>query len=177
MGIRIPRLCYLKDISAVGSCRVCVVEIEGQDGLAASCGTVVREGMKITTDSEKIHQYRKMMLGLLADNHGFQSADYCFSCNKNGSCELQALCREYGVEITESRNQAPLEPIVKGNPFIEYNPNLCIRCQRCVGACNVQACNHTLKAAKRGTRTIIDAPFGPDWKSTDCENCGNCAAA
>ncbi len=63
------------------------------------------------------------------------------------------------------------------NPFLRYDPNLCIRCQRCVGACNAAARNHTLTAGKRGVRTAIRAPFGPDWKATDCESCGNCAQA
>ena len=63
------------------------------------------------------------------------------------------------------------------NPFLSYDPNLCIRCQRCVGACNDAARNHTLGTAKRGMRTLIEAPFGADWRATDCESCGNCAQA
>ena len=182
-GLQIPTLCYLKDVSAIGSCRMCVVEIEGQDGLAASCNTVCKEGMVVTTDSEKIRQYRKMALTLLVDKHGFASTNYCFSCSKSGSCELQSLCMEYGVDVPEHNAlHLPQEttaelPIVKGNPFIEYNPNLCIHCQRCVGACHVMAGNHTLKAVKKGLRTVMDVPFGPDWHDTGCENCGNCAQA
>ena len=176
-GIRIPTLCYLKDISGVGSCRMCMVEIEGQEGFAASCNTIAREGMRITTDSEKIRTYRRTVLELLAEKHGFHSTNYCFSCSKNGACELQALCREYGVAIPESGSASEELPVVDSHPFIEYNPNLCVHCQRCIGACGTLAGNHTLKAARRGTDTIIDVPFGPDWKETECENCGNCAAA
>ena len=178
-GIRIPTLCFMKDVSDIGMCRVCSVEVEGQDNLVAACKTPVAEGMVINTATEHVQAYRKMMLELVLAEHGLDSTNYCVSCAKNGACELQAICRELGV--TESAFAVPgskkREPVLDANPFLSYDPNLCIQCQRCVGACNSQAFNHTLQTGKKGLRTTIVAPFGSDWKATSCESCGNCAAA
>ena len=79
---------------------------------------------------------------------------------------------ESPYEVAQKR-----EPVRDENPFLSYDPNLCIRCQRCVGACNDAARNHSLHAAKRGVRTLIEAPFGASWRATDCESCGTCAQA
>ena len=178
-GIRIPTLCYLKDVSDIGMCRVCSVEVEGWENLAAACKTPVFEGMVVHTATEHVMDYRKMMLELILAEHGLDSTNYCFSCAKNGACELQALCRELGVTESAfaSERAKPRKPILDSNPFLSFDPNLCIKCQRCVGACNNQAHNHTLKAGKKGLRTKILAPFGEGWKATACESCGNCAAA
>ena len=127
-GIRIPTLCFLKERSAIASCRVCVVDVEGFDQPVPSCATPVQDGMKVTTSSPRIEAYRRIALELIIADHGLDSTNYCFSCDKNGACELQAVCREYGV-------------------------------------------------LERGVRTLIEAPFGADWRATDCESCGNCAQA
>lgn len=176
-GIRIPTLCYLKERSAIASCRVCVVDVEGWEHPVPACATVVQDGMVVTTNSERVEAYRRIALDLIIADHGLDSTNYCFSCDKNGACELQALCREYGVLESAFQVEQKREPVVESNPFLSYDPNLCIACQRCVGACNTAARNHTLQAGKRGVRTIIEAPFGADWKTTDCESCGNCAQA
>lgn len=178
-GVNIPTLCFLKDTNDIGMCRVCSVEVEGQDNLVPACKTKVSDGMIVSTQSDRAVAYRKTMLELIIGEHGLDSTNYCFSCPKNGTCELQAVCREVGV--TESRF-APKEPkarkaVLDSNPFLTFDPNLCIQCQRCVGACNNRAHNHTLRAGRRGTRTKILAPFGENWKATECESCGNCAAA
>ena len=99
-GIRIPTLCFLKDVSDIGMCRVCSVEVEGCDNLVAACKTPVTDGMQVRTATEHVQAYRKMMLELVLAEHGLDSTNYCFSCAKNGACELQSLCRELGV--TES---------------------------------------------------------------------------
>ena len=176
-GIRIPTLCFLKDVSEIGSCRVCSVEVEGEEGLVASCKTRVREGMVVTTSSPRVLEFRRAVLDLIISKHGLNSTNFCFSCEKNGACELQAVCRECGVESPSFPAPAKDEPVLDSNPFLSYDANLCIECQRCVGACNNQACNHTLQTGKKGTRTTILAPFGEDWRATDCESCGCCAAA
>ncbi len=176
-GIAIPTLCYLKERNEIGSCRVCVVEVEGQDNLVASCNTKVKEGMSILTNSEKVIDARKMNLNLILANHGLESTQHCFTCAKNGACELQALCREYEIEEPMFVAEKTQQPIIDSNPFLSYDPNLCIQCQRCVGACNEGAGNHTLRTAKKGVKTAILAPFGEDWKATTCESCGNCAQA
>lgn len=184
-GIRIPTLCYLKDTSAVGSCRMCVVEVEGADCPVPACTTVVREGMGVKTESLRLTEYRRMALELLLANHGTGSLDDCSACESDGRCELQTLCREYGVLGAASCMSRHLNgsgaikgvAAVKSNPFLSYDPCRCILCQRCVGACNTAARNHTLCAGKRGVRSSIEAPFGEDWHDTACESCGNCAQA
>ena len=177
-GINIPTLCFLRNVNAIGSCRICSVEVEGKDALVPACNTPVEDGMVVTTTSARVLEHRKTVLQLLLAEHGLDSTNYCFSCPKNGSCELQAVCRECGVDSTPfAAAHKRKEPILDSNPFLRYDPNLCIACQRCVGACNNVARNHTLKAGKKGVRTAIRAPFGPDWKATTCESCGNCAQA
>ena len=176
-GIRIPTLCFLKERSAIASCRVCVVDVEGFDQPVPSCATPVQDGMKVTTSSPRIEAYRRITLELIIADHGLDSTNYCFSCDKNGACELQAVCREYGVLESPYEVAQKREPVRDENPFLSYDPNLCIRCQRCVGACNDAARNHSLHAAKRGVRTLIEAPFGASWRATDCESCGTCAQA
>ncbi len=177
VGVRIPTLCYLKRSGAVSSCRVCVVDVEGLDHPVPACSTPVQDGMVVTTDSPRVEAYRRVALDLIIADHGLDSTHYCFSCDKNGACELQALCREYGVLESSFEVAQKHEPVLDTNPFLSYDPNLCIRCQRCVGACNSAARNHTLQAGKRGVRTVIEAPFGADWRMTDCESCGTCAQA
>ena len=168
-GIRIPTLCFLKERSAIASCRVCVVDVEGFDQPVPSCATSVQDGMKVTTSSPRVEAYRRIALELIIADHGLDSTNYCFSCDKNGACELQAVCREYGVLESPYEVAQKREPVRDENPFLSYDPNLCIRCQRCVGACNDAARNHSLHAAKRGVRTLIEAPFGASWRATDCE--------
>ncbi len=177
LGVRIPTLCHLKDVSAAASCRVCVVDVAGVDHPVPACSTPVREGMAVTTDSPRAEAYRRTALELVLADHGLDSTNYCFSCKKNGACELQDVCRELGVTGSSFEVERRREPVLDANPFLSYDPNLCIRCQRCVGACNAAARNHTLVAGKRGTRTTIEAPFGEGWRATDCESCGNCAQA
>ncbi len=220
-GLHVPSLCYLKERSAVASCRVCIVDVEGCEHPVPACATVVREGMRVETDSPRLASYRRIALELLLADHGIASLAECADCAADGACELQALCREYGVApepdpapgadapapepdpapgadaaapgpavaapaaATGSAGApapaaapAPArEPVIDSNPFLSYDPNLCIACQRCVGACNNAARNHVLQTGRRGTRTTILAPFGSDWRATACESCGQCAQA
>lgn len=176
-GIHIPTLCYLKHVSNIGSCRLCVVQVEGTAGLVSSCNTEAKPGMVVHTQSPAITFARRTALQLIIADHGLNTTQYCFSCPKNGSCELQDRCRELGVDTTPFVVKPAGGEILDSNPFLAFNPALCIRCQRCVGACNNAAGNHTLVTGRRGVRTSILAPFGKDWESTHCESCGNCAAA
>ncbi len=176
-GVHIPTLCAFRDLEPIASCRVCTVELEGTGQLVTACSTKAQEGMRVLVNSERALAARKMALALILADHGLDSTNFCFSCAKNGSCQLQAVCRECGVTEPILRNERPREAVLDSNPFLRYDPNLCIRCQRCVGACNQLARNHTLTTGKRGLRTTIQAPFGPDWKATACESCGTCAQA
>ena len=176
-GVKIPTLCYLAGVNEIGSCRVCVVEVVGCDNLVASCNTYCTDGMEVVTNSERVISARRMALKMILSNHNLDSTKYCFSCAKNGACELQALCREYDVTEPYVAPSPVRKPVFDSNPFLRFDPNLCIKCQRCVSTCNKVARNHVLRTGKKGAMTAILAPFGPDWKSTACESCGNCAGA
>ena len=168
--VPIPTLCYLKNANAIGSCRVCVVEVEGRTQLAAACNTPVREGMVVRTNTERVQAARRMALDLIVSNLGADPTSL-------PAGELSAVCQIVGLTKTSYQVERSFKPLVEDNPFLSYNPNMCIACQRCVAACNNLAHNHSLHTGKRGTRTTIEAPFGPDWKATSCESCGNCAQA
>ena len=174
-GIHIPTLCYLEGIKEIGSCRLCVVEVDGMDKLPTACNTPVQEGMVIQTMSDRVVAARRDVLNLLLLNHETN----CFSCPKNGACELQAACREYGIELSEFEgNKAkPEEPVKKGHPFLSYRPELCIHCQRCVSTCEKATGRKAITLKKNGPYSIIDAPFGEGWETSLCESCGNCAQA
>ena len=174
-GIEIPTLCYLEGVNEIGSCRLCVVEVEGMDKLPTACNTKVKEGMVVQTKSERVIEARKTVLDLLLSNHHQD----CFFCPKNGACELQKYCNEYGVERTSYEGtRAKIErPAVNSHPFLSYRPELCIHCQRCVNTCAHASGRHAITLGKTGMFNIIEAPFGENWKNTLCESCGNCAQA
>lgn len=175
-GIDIPTLCYMKGVSDIGMCRLCVVEAEGYDRMLAACRTKVKDGMVLTTESEILDKHRKETLELVLSNHHQD----CMSCAANGYCELQSLCNRYGVEhASHSGSRVKIEqklPLLDANPYIAYDPSKCIHCQRCVNVCNQIACNGTLSNGRSGTYHIVEAPFGEDYKKTGCESCGNCAS-
>ncbi len=173
VDIEIPTLCYLKHVNEVGACKMCVVEVEGRENLVTSCTTQVAPGMVVNTKSEKVMKSRKQVLNLLLANHNVR----CFSCYKSGECRLQDLSNEYDITQSCYAGSAAKYAESKENPFLTYYPDLCINCQRCVSTCNRVVGNGALHNGKIGTRTLINAPFGPDWKASDCESCGNCATA
>ena len=176
-AIDIPTLCYLKGVNEIGSCRLCMVEIEGLDHLVAACKTHVQEGQVITTDSETLTQYRKEMLKLILSNHLVD----CMNCPENGACRLQYLCNKYDVRESEyygSRTKLKNKyPVLDSNPYIAYDPTKCIHCQACISVCNKAACNHTMQSGRTGVFHLVEAPFGANWKESGCESCGNCTAA
>ena len=176
-NINVPTLCYLEGVSEIGACRLCMVEIKGYDNLFAACKTLMKDGMEITTESDRLTAYRKEMLELILSNHNRD----CMSCPGNGDCRLQYWCNEYDVEDTEyegSRRRIKSKiKIFDDNPYLTYNPSKCIHCQRCIGACSMKAVNGALRNGRAGVFHVVDAPFGPNWKESKCESCGNCAAA
>ena len=175
-GVYIPTLCFMEGVSDIGSCRLCMVEAEGYDTMLPACRTKIKDGMVINTESELLNEYRKDMLKLILSNHNQD----CMSCPANGTCELQSLCNRYEIghadhKGTRSHIEEKL-PLLNENPYISYDPSKCIHCMRCISVCNNIACNGTLKNGRSGTFHIVDAPFGSNYKETDCESCGNCAS-
>lgn len=173
-GVKIPTLCHLRGAQAISSCRVCSVEVQGVDSLASACSVRVREGMLVTTNSPRVRSYRQIALELIV-------ADLAPGVLRHMDDDkpLKRLCAMYGVEQGGEEialSDADVEVQVH-NPFLTFDAHACIRCQRCVAACNDLVHNHTLRTGKRGVRTIIDAPFGEGWRSVKCESCGTCAQA
>lgn len=175
-GVDIPTLCFMKGVSDIGSCRLCMVEAKGYEKMLPACRTKVKDQMELTTESELLTQYRKDMLKFILSNHNQD----CMSCPANGTCELQNMCNRYEVTHAEHKGtRSHIEkklPVLNDNPYISYDPSKCIHCMRCVSVCNNIACNGTLKNSRTGTFHIVDAPFGADYKETGCESCGNCAS-
>ena len=174
-GIRIPTLCYLKELDPEGSCRICLVEIEGNPKLVTACSHPIAEGNVIHTNNERVIDARISSLDLLLSHHDID----CFSCPGNGTCELADLCYEYGVEKSSyaTGEEELKEPVDDTNEFFIYNPNRCILCHRCVNTCNKIAGRGAISTTERGFRSIISPAFGMDWKDTNCESCGNCVQA
>ena len=176
-GFFIPTLCYLEDINNIGSCRLCSVEVKGYNQLLAACNTRVFQDMDITTESPRLTDYRRRILKLILSNHNQD----CMSCAANGKCQLQKMCNLYEVEGTHHQgSREPVEkklPFQDANPYISYDPSKCIHCQRCISMCHRIAVNGTIKSGRLGNYHIVEAPFGEGYKNTNCESCGNCAAA
>ena len=176
-GIDIPTLCHLKEVSSLGMCRLCMVEAEGFERLLPACRTAVTEGMVLHTHTPRLEGYRRRMLQLILANHRLE----CVKCPANGQCSLQQLCGRYKVGVSPYQSTRLMtdkkRPVLEENPYLRYDASKCIHCQRCIQACAGRAGNGVLQNARSGALHLVDAPFGPDWKQTDCESCGNCAQA
>ena len=172
VGIEIPTLCYLKDLTPEASCRICLVEIQGNPKLFTACSTPVAEGNVIFTKSEKVITARRSVLDLMLSTH---TAD-CFSCAKNGECQLQNLCYEYGVEKTSFAGVKNDYPIDDSNEFFTYNPQQCILCQRCVNVCQKLHGEAAIGIVNRGFKAKIATPFDQLIRGTNCVSCGNCVS-
>ena len=168
-GIRIPSLCQYKDVHKYGSCRICVVEVEGMKNLQASCMAKAKEGMVIHTNSPKVRAARKVLYELLLSNHPKD----CLSCQRNQSCELQQLGYELGV--TESRFEGEMaKPRLDISPSITRDTSKCILCRRCVTVCNEIQKVGAIQAQNRGFDTVVSPAMGLPLGSTACAMCGQC---
>ncbi len=171
IGIKIPTLCYFEGLQDPGSCRLCVVEVEGANTLIPSCITEVTEGMKIKTNSKRVRSARKILLELLLSSHPLE----CNTCDRNQDCELQTLAEEYGIREVRFHYDKLL-PLDYSTPGIIRDPNKCILCRRCVVACQEVQKVSTLSPRFRGMRTVI-APGQEDLLAEAvCVQCGQCAA-
>lgn len=175
IGINIPTLCYMKmsdgeSYNCKGSCRVCVVEVEGHSDLMPACYTEARDGMKILTNSTKAREGRKTIIELLLSNH----PNDCLNCTKNMNCELQSLARDYGVTNINSKIENPTQ--IDGSTPIVKNMDKCILCRRCVTACadvqNMNILTPTMRSYHTYITTFNDRPL----INVDCTYCGQCVA-
>src|SRR5215204_3444968 len=134
MGTQIPRLCATDMLEAFGSCRLCVVEIEGRKGTPASCTTLVEPGMKVRTQSQKLAKLRRGVMELYISDHPLD----CLTCPANGNCELQEMAGVVGLREVrygyDGENHLAL-PKDESNPYFTFDPAKCIACSRCVRAC------------------------------------------
>jgi len=172
--IDIPTLCYLKDINEIGACRMCVVEIKGSPKLNASCVFPVTEGMEVITNSKKVFNARKMNLQLLLSNHRRE----CLSCVRSGSCELQKLCKDYGVD-DEARFDGAKTPstIDESATHMVRDNSKCILCRRCTAVCDQLQDAAVIGVNKRGFNTHIGSAFDAPLNSVACVSCGQCIVA
>ncbi len=168
-GIEIPTLCYMKEINAIGACRICVVEATGARGLVPACVYPVTEGMEIQTNTAKIQEARKMTLELILSTHDKK----CLSCPRSTNCELQKLCNDYGVTASQFDGFKPEFAIDDSAPHLVRDNNKCILCRRCVAVCNQQHVG-ILGANDRGIDTNIGQAFKLNLNDTPCISCGQC---
>ena len=171
LGIEIPTLCYLKEINEIGACRFCVVEVAGARSLVAACVfPIERDGTEIFTNSERVRKARKTTLQLILSTHERK----CLSCVRSGNCELQKLCKEYGVD-DEGRfdGDKPVYELDYSAAHMVRDNNKCILCRRCVAACDAQGIS-VIGANARGIDTHIGSAFELPLGSTSCISCGQC---
>ncbi|MFV0474561.1 MAG: formate dehydrogenase subunit alpha [Pikeienuella sp.] len=192
-GVAVPKLCATDSVEAFGSCRLCVVEIEGRKGTPASCTTPAAEGLVVHTQSDKLRRLRKGVMELYISDHPLD----CLTCAANGDCELQdmagvtglrdvrykapeggAFCNHFQARDNSGAANPEWIPKDDSNPYFSYDPSKCIVCSRCVRACEEVQGTFALTIDGRGfaSRVAAGAP-GDDFMSSDCVSCGACVQA
>ncbi len=171
IGVRIPTLCYHEDLCIAGVCRICVVEVEGQRTLQASCAYPITSPIKVKTYSSKVRKARRHILDLLLSKHYGE----CYSCFRNNNCELQSLAKEYGVDqFRFGHPEKPLHEVDASSYSVIRDMNKCILCRRCVRTCiDVQEVG-VLEAVGRSDKTKIETFAGKPLNEVVCINCGQC---
>ncbi|MDD4414396.1 MAG: NADH-dependent [FeFe] hydrogenase, group A6 [Oscillospiraceae bacterium] len=170
VGVDIPTLCYLKEINEIGACRICVVEATGARGLVTACVYPVAEGMEVQTNTVNVQKARKTTLELILSTHDKK----CLSCVRSQDCELQKLCRDYGIEDSGKYDGfRPQYELDFSAPHLVRDNNKCILCRRCVAACNKQLVS-VIGANDRGIDTHIGTPFEKQLDNVPCVSCGQC---
>lgn len=170
-GVYIPHLCHHPDLPDIGSCRLCIVEVEGMEGVQPSCKLTVKDGMKVVTHSEKIDPLRKLAMELLLAAH----PEDCSTCPKYGRCELQTLIQYMGVSATRMNTRVKGFPQNDKNPLYIHDMNRCVLCGRCVRACNDLRGVGVLQYNKKDMETYVGTLHDKLLKDADCRFCGACA--
>jgi bidirectional [NiFe] hydrogenase diaphorase subunit len=169
--IPIPSLCYLDGLSIWGACRLCLVELVGQNRLLAACSTRVTEGMRIQTNTEKLQRYRRTIVELLfaERNH------VCSVCVSNGHCELQSLAQKCGVDHVRVPYRQASYPVDSSHEMFRLDHDRCILCTRCVRVCDEIEGAHTWDVMGRGSDCRVITDMARPWGESDtCTSCGKC---
>ena len=170
VGIDIPTLCFLKEINEVGDCRVCVVQIEGRRGLAASCIQKVEEGMVVHTNTQEVLEARKVVLDLIISNHKQE----CLTCVRSGNCELQKLAKQFNLTDIKFEGEKSEYPIDDLSSSIVRDFNKCILCRRCVSTCKKVQGVGAIDTINRGFQSCISTVDNKSLNDVNCTFCGQC---
>ena len=176
IGTKVPKLCATDSLKSFGSCRMCVVEIEGRRGFPASCTTPAEAGMKVKTQTDKVADLRRNVMELYISDHPLD----CLTCATNGDCELQDTAGEVGLRAVrygyEGENHLSAEKD-QSNPYFTFDPSKCIVCSRCVRACEETQGTYALTIDGRGFNSKVAAGQDESFMDSDCVSCGACVDA
>lgn len=170
-GIYIPTLCHLENLSDVGACRLCLVEIKGMNRLVPACIVRVREGMEVFTESKQLQKYRRMLVEMLftEGNH------ICSVCVINGHCELQNLAISLGMDHISLPYMNPKRGVDASHERFAFDHNRCVLCTRCVRVCGEVEGAHTWDVMARGIESCVITDLKQPWgESETCTSCGKC---
>ncbi len=171
INIHIPTLCYLPEVQAIGACRVCLVEIEGNRTLQAACVTPAADGIKVFTNTERVRKARRFSVEMLLSNHPFE----CLACARNLNCELQKLAYDLGIREVRFTGAKSGGRIDESSPAIRRDQNKCILCRRCIAVCQEIQSVTALYARGRGFETRVEPAFDRNINDVACTNCGQCS--
>ena len=167
--IEIPTLCYLKGVNEIGACRICMVEVEGEERLVPSCDNVVQEGMVVHTNSPRVREARRVNLHLLMSQHDVQ----CTRCTRSGNCKLQQLCNDYNLLGNHYITDLSNAPDDLTNPIVRLE-NRCIKCMRCIQVCDRIQSMGIWDVMGTGSRTTVGVSGARTLAQSDCTFCGQC---
>ena len=176
-GVQVPKLCATDSVEAFGSCRLCLVEVEGRRGTPASCTLLAEPGMKVRTQSPKLAKLRRGVMELYISDHPLD----CLTCAANGNCELQDMAgvvglREVRYGMDGANHFKNPEKIDGSNPYFHFEPSKCIVCSRCVRACEEVQGTFALTIEGRGFASKV-SPGGTNFLDSECVSCGACVQA
>ena len=170
IGIKIPTLCHMKELSELGACRVCVVEVKGMRSLVAACEYPATEGMEVLTSTKRVFSSRKTTIELILSDHRKD----CLSCERNTNCELQRLSYKYGCDSKKFQGETRNFVFDNSTDYLIRDNSKCILCRRCIAVCKKVQGVGAIGANGRGFGTHVACAFDMKLKNTACVGCGQC---